>query len=312
MVSSRLSDEIRKMISGPVKISEPLCRHTTLRVGGPARIFCLPASSLEMRALLNWSADRGISTRVLGGGSNLLVSDAGVDDLVICTTSASDGISTVHNSDSAVDWLVGAGSRLSEVVDQATRRGLSGLQKLAGIPGTVGGAIVMNAGAAGSTIADSVIRVDAWDPEPQSVMEFDADSCRFGYRDSVFQSNTDQVVLQTRLRLSKDDSERLCRMKERQVAVRRRKQPLGWPSAGCIFRNPSEGAAGYFIEQAGYKGRRLGGAMVSRVHANFIVNCGSAAAEDVLGLIDEIREAVLQQFGIELELEIKTWGVTDG
>ncbi len=308
---SQLAEQLRKMITGPVESFEPMRRHTTLRVGGAARIFCLPRNIREMLNVLAWTRDNDVPHFVLGGGSNLLVADSGVEGLVIKTTSTSDGITTVNHTDEGdTVWRVSAGSKLGVVVNKAVHQGLGGLEKLAGIPGTVGGAVVMNAGANNSTIADSLLNVEVWDSEEKDLMEFDVSDCNFGYRSSIFQQRQQFIVVNSRLQLTEGDRDKLQKTVARRLSDRRQKQPVKWPSAGCVFRNPSETAAGYLIESAGWKGRRVGGAMVSKVHANFIVNCGGAKAEDVLKLIDGIRESIQQNFGIELELEIKTWGVT--
>ncbi|MFO8060860.1 MAG: UDP-N-acetylmuramate dehydrogenase [Bacillota bacterium] len=309
---SQVAAEISKMTSGPVETAEPLMHHTTLRVGGPARVFCRPAGPTEVTRVVSWARSRGLPVYPLGGGSNLLVSDDGVRGIVVKTTPGLAELSRPVAGSDGIRVEIGAGAILADLLSRSVEWELAGLEPLAGIPGTVGGAVVMNAGAGGLETGSRVDEVLICDVEG-NVRRLSAGECEFGYRDSVFQRRqSEAVVLRVWMSLQRGRREKIRAAIESRLRQRRRRLPRRCPSAGSVFRNPPGISAGYLIEAAGWKGRRSGGARVSPLHANFIVNCGDATAEDIARLIAGIRESVRDQFGVRLELELETWGVIDG
>jgi UDP-N-acetylmuramate dehydrogenase len=294
-----------------VRRDVPLAPLTTFRVGGPADCLVEVRNSRELASALDLSAEAGVAATVLGGGSNVLVSDAGVRGVVI----HAHGGETVREGDSGV--LADAGVHLNGLIRWTISRGLEGLETFAGTPGSVGGAVSGNAHYGGESIADRVrvVRLRAADrrmlDEPAAEMEF-----AYG-RSRVQRSG--EIVLSVLFELSSGNDPVVLRATARRsLAHRQRTQPLGLPSAGCVFRNPDpavdrvpEGippSAGALIDHAGLKGRAIGGARVSPVHANFIVNEGGASAWDVRRLIDTCRDEVRARFGVTLCEEIRLLG----
>jgi UDP-N-acetylmuramate dehydrogenase len=277
---------------------EPLSRHTTMGVGGEAAVMAFPRSSKELQATLQIRADLQAPHRVLGGGSNLVVADEGLDELVVSTESmravtlGEDGNVTAEG-----------GANLIRTVLQTTRAGWRGLESAVGIPGSIGGAAVMNAGAYGFSISDVLREITVYDEEGQATEP--PEGWRFRYRGSSIPEGA--AVASLTVQLEQGEAEDLAR-ETRAIADRRRTTQPGGRNAGCVFKNPPEGHAGRTIDALGLKGLRRGQAVVSPRHANFVVNEGGATAADVLGLVDEVRERVRAATGVELELEVKVWG----
>ena len=282
------------MLPVPVMREEPLSRHTSFGLGGAARYFVRPETREDFRVTLQVLRGEGIPHVLLGGGTNLLPTDGGYDGVVVHTR----GLRRLWRRGSGLVAEAGAG--LPGVLRAAEKAGLSGLEPLAGIPGTVGGAVVMNAGGKWGAIGERVHSVRVCDGG--AVREIPGREISFRYRGS---SLFGRALLEVVLDLEPDDPARIRRRMDEYLAYRRRTQPLGKRSAGCIFKNPAKRPAGALIEEAGLKGRREGGALVSRRHANFIVNDRRATARDVRTLIRIIREAVRHRFRVELELEVK-------
>jgi len=278
----------------------PLGKATTFGIGGPAEMLARPRSAAELGRVLAAAAAEGIRVRMLGGGSNLLVADEGVKGLVVRLA----GKTFASLAQAPGSLVAGAGVPLARLVREAGAAGLSGAESLAGIPGTVGGALLMNAGGKYGCIGDLVEQVQALDPAG-APLSLGRQECGFGYRTSGLRG---LVVTGCRLALTADEPAAVARRARRVLAEKRRTQPLKMPSAGCVFKNPAGGEpAGKLIEELGFKGRRVGGAMVSELHANYIVNAGGARCSEVLELIDAIREAAARARGIELELEVEVW-----
>lgn len=278
--------------------SSLLSAFTTLKVGGPADTIAFPRDAEEASMLVRDCASRGELWRVLGCGSNLLVADAGVRGTVIHTRHL-----RTCRIESGGRVVAGAGLPTSTLLSETRRAGLGGLECVVGYPATVGGAARMNAGGRwGETGAriESVIVVD----EAGEIREMTRDECCFGYRKSALGRF---VVAEVVFRLPEVDPAEYRRTIEDIHAQKSAAQPLGDPSAGCMFRNPEGNSAGRLIDAAGLKGRTRGGAMVSTVHGNFIVNRGGATCDDVLRLRDEVRDEVLSRFGVELEGEVEVW-----
>lgn len=297
---------------------EPLSGHTTLRVGGPARWLGRPKNTAQLGSLVRWSRKQKVNLYPLGLGANLLISDDGVDGMVLRLGTASfkevhwpkrDAASSNRPSplctQGGVLVTAGAGADMHRLVLESVRRGLRGLEVLAGIPGTLGGIIRMNAGGKWGQIADVVRVVTVVDREGD-VRELTPDEVGFAYRRTLLKG---AIICQAKLELIPEDPA-VLRERFRDIwSSKKASQPLAEPSAGCVFKNPPSGpSAGSLIERAGLKGRRVGGARVSELHANFIVTQEGATAADVFELIDQIRGEVARRSGVELEMEIQVWG----
>ena len=277
---------------------EPMSGHTTFRIGGPARRMAFPASPEELAALLNLATEEGWPWMVAGNGSDLLVDDAGLDLLVIVTTAMDQMERTGETTIRA--W---AGISLARLAVFAMEQGLAGLAFAHGIPGSLGGAVFMNAGAYGGEMCQVVDTVTAWLPG-RGVVEMRGDELAFGYRRSCFGTNGG-VVLYADMKLTPGDTGMIRREMEELIRRRREKQPLEYPSAGSTFKRPEGHYAAALIEQCGLKGVAVGGAMVSPKHAGFVINTGGATCADVLVLMDQVRETVYRETGVELEPEVR-------
>jgi len=282
----------------PVREGHPLASGTTFRIGGPARWLVEPDSPEQAADTLRAARECDIPLRLLGGGSNLLVRDTGVDGAVLRLNRLS---SVAWGSDGSA--TVEGGASLPRLVKEATRRGLSGLEGLTGVPGSVAGALVMNAGGRHGEIGPSVRWVDVVESDGTR-RRLTRDEAGFRYRNSDLRG---RIVLGARLELAPTDPVALAATYDDIMRDKKETQPLGRPNAGCIFKNPAGGKAGRLIDECGLKGARAGAARVSRKHANFIVNEGRATADDVLCLIDRIRAEVSARSGFSLELEILVW-----
>lgn len=272
---------------------------TSFRIGGEAAFFAEPRNADELMELLNAAQCCDYPVYVVGNGSNLLVSDEGVDALVIRIGSAMSNFSFSGNR-----LICEAGALLCTVAKASVAEGLMGMEWAVGIPGTVGGAVAMNAGAYGGEIKQ-ILRSVTYFSKGKLITRQVCD-CDLAYRHSAF-AWPDAVVVSAEFELQEDDGNAKKRMDEYNIQ-RREKQPLEFPSAGSVFKRPVGHFAGALIEQAGLKGKRIGGAMVSPKHAGFIVNCGGATFEDVSGLIDFVREKVFENSGVMLEPEVKMIG----
>ena len=279
-----------------VRREEPMSRHTTFRVGGPARRMAFPGTEAELTGLL--ALAEAFPHTVLGNGSNVLAADGGVDLLVI-NTSRMEGIEPL--GDSGLRAL--AGTSLAKLAMEAMRRALAGLAFAHGIPGTLGGAVFMNAGAYGGEMRQVVSSVTAWLPG-RGVTELRGEELAFGYRRSCFGGNGG-VVLWADLELNTGDSAAIRAEMEELIRRRREKQPLEYPSAGSTFKRPEGHYAAALIDQCGLRGAAVGGAMVSPKHAGFIVNTGGATCADVLALMAQVRDTVCRETGVTLEPEVR-------
>ncbi len=284
----------------------PLAPLTAFRAGGAARYLARPAREEDVAATLAFARARSLPVLVLGGGSNLLVADGGVEAVVVALSDAGEFGRIDRSGDG--DWRVGAAVSLPALVAATVREGRAGLAPLAGIPGRVGGAVAMNAGggAGGASMGDVVREAAAYAPDGGRRVFAPA----FGYRRSDLGG---MIALSFTLRFPGADApERLAEaargFRERKAAA----QPLGAPSAGCVFKNPDGDSAGRLLDAAGCKGLTEGGARVSERHANFIVSDGTASAGDIARLAARMRERVRDRFGVALEREIVLWGDGDG
>ncbi len=278
--------------------NEPLCDHTSFRIGGPARLFALPKTVEQLAHLLQFAAQNGLEYAVIGNGSNLLAPDEGYDGLVIRTPEQAP---CWDEEQSTV--TVASGWSMTRLSAEAAQRGLTGLTFAQGIPGTVGGAVVMNAGAYGGQIADTLVSSRCLTPE--GIRTLTAEEHKLAYRHSVYAENPGWVCLEATFRLVPGDKEAILAEMADYAQRRRDKQPLEWPSAGSTFKRPEGHFAGKLIEDAGLKGFTVGGAQVSEKHAGFVINKGGATCADVLSLMEQVSERVFAQFGVRLEPEVK-------
>ncbi|MGH2454007.1 MAG: UDP-N-acetylmuramate dehydrogenase [bacterium] len=294
-----LEEDLRRR-ARDVRAAEPLWKHVSMRIGGPADLLVIPRTLEELRQTALFLFERGIAFITLGQGSNVLIADAGIRGVVVKVGKGID-----HARFEGARVTVEAGFGLPHLAQEAARRGLAGLEFAAGIPASVGGAVVMNAGAHGHAMAEVTERVRVIDSEGEG--DLDRAALGFSYRTSSLQRRP-AVMLEATLGLTPVPAEEVRRRMEAWLAQRNATQPIGPPSSGCIFRNPEGDHAGRLIDLAGGKGMAVGDAVVSEIHANYIVNRHRAAAADVLALIAQVRERVRQRAGADLELEIKVLG----
>lgn len=287
---------------GTIRLDEPMARHTTYRIGGPVRAFAEANSIAALSALLKVCSNENLSWFVTGKGSNLLVSDGGYDGVVI--TLAGD-FRSWRFDDKAQHVVVGAGTMLSRLVQEVFHHGYSGMEFAVGTPGTVGGALVQNAGTRKDWIGSRVVSVTTYE-EQTGLKRYAASDLSWGYRQSSFSPR--EVIVECELKLERAFSGNIHERMSTLLSRRKESQPLEYPSCGSVFRNPEDTSAGALIESVGLKGKRCGGACISEKHANFIVNTGNASAQDVLALIKMAREEVRRRYGIELETEVRFLG----
>lgn len=279
---------------------EPMAKHTSFRIGGPARRMAFPERGEQLVLLLSMAKDAGARPLLIGSGSNLLAPDEGLDRLVIVTG----GMRNLEFRESSGSIVAAAGVSLARLADFACRQGLTGLEFAQGIPGTVGGGLYMNAGAYGGEMAQVVLGASVLVPE-EGIKYLSGEELDFGYRRSVLSDHPETAALYGEFRLEPGDPEIIQRTMRDLMARRRAGQPLDLPSAGSTFKRPEGHFAGTLIDQCGLKGRRVGGAQVSEKHAGFIVNLGGATCADVKELIRQVQETVLRQTGVQLEPEVK-------
>lgn len=284
-----------------VLTGEPMSRHTTFRAGGKADYFLNPLNTEGLRAAVLLCRESGVPYYILGNGSDLLVGDFGYRGAIISTAACCSGCSVENGVITA-----GSGVLLSKIARVAAEHSLTGFEFASGIPGTLGGALVMNAGAYGGEMKDVVRDVLVMDADG-SEKRILAEDMEFGYRKSCIASN-EYIALEARIGLSSGCSEEIAARMGELAAKRRDKQPLEYPSAGSTFKRPEGHFAGKLIEDAGMKGASVGGAMVSTKHSGFVINAGGATAADILGLCRLVQAEVKRQFGVELELEVRMIG----
>ena len=293
-----------KNITDPanVRICEDMSEHTTFRAGGRADVFVTPESIEEATEIVRLLLTHDETYTVIGNGSNILVPDEGYNGCIICMGRGEDDITVNGNTIKA-----GAGAMLSKVAKIAYDNCLTGLEFASGIPGSVGGAIVMNAGAYGGEIKDVVTSVTLYDATAKEIVTKTAEEMKFGYRTSIIKFYP-YVVLEAEFSLKEGDRAAIKETMDDLAARRRDKQPLEYPSAGSTFKRPEGYFAGKLIEDAGLKGVSVGGAQVSEKHSGFVINKGGATATDILELIRRIREKVYEDSGVMLETEVVILG----
>ncbi len=291
---------VTKLGFNRVKINEPMKDHTYMKVGGPADIYYQAQNAKEVEEAVKVSIEEGVSYLVLGNGANVLVSDKGVRGLVISNSSKS--IKFLPHGFVEAD----SGVNNTDLIRQSKDRGLMGTERLLKVPGTVGGAVYMNAGDTGKKrfFEDLVVWVEVIDKEGK-VKKIDKEECEFGYRSSRFQKSG-EIILRAKMQLKQTNKEEIEEA-AKDILVRKMQQPSG-PSVGSTFKNPEGAYAGRLIEECGLKGKRIGRAKISEKHANFILNEGSATASDVKALIDLMKKSVKEKFSIDLVEEVRYIG----
>lgn len=298
----RLQEKAQEILGADrVLAGEPMREHTTFRIGGPADLFLIPETEEQVQALLRACRAEDVPCYILGNGSNLLVSDIGVRGAVILIDH---NLQEIRREGTTI--FAQAGALLSAVSAEARRAALTGLEFAGGIPGSVGGAVTMNAGAYGGEIKDVLTGVRVLDRE-LSFVDLPADALRLGYRTSAVRSDQ-LIVLRASFALRKGNEEAIAARMEELRAARTEKQPLQYPSAGSTFKRPPGQYAGKLIMEAGMAGVSVGDAAVSEKHCGFVINRGWATAEDVMRLIRLVQERVRETSGISLEPEVRFWG----
>lgn len=280
---------------------EPMYRHTTFQIGGPAEVFVQPRNLGAFMTALQVARESGLPLTVIGRGSNLLVRDEGVPGVVLCTC----GMNGVRVEGRRV--IAEAGATMAQLAQAALHAGLTGAEFAAGIPGTVGGGVFMNAGAYDGEMSGIVTRSAYMDENGGSCALSGAEQA-FGYRTSIYKQHPEWVIIEAECLLKPGDPAEIRAKMDDFARRRREKQPLNFPSAGSTFKRPEGYFAGRLIEGAGLKGASVGGAQVSEKHAGFVINHGGATCADVTALIEHIQKTVFDRFGVHLECEVRTIG----
>jgi UDP-N-acetylmuramate dehydrogenase len=300
---------IDKLLPG-VKTNIPLKKYTTFKIGGPAKYFFEAKKKEDLIGAIIAAKKMRLPFFILGGGSNLLVSDTGFKGLIINFQ-----FSIFNFQKNKI--IVGAGTPLGRLVSSSTEKSLTGLEWAVGVPGTVGGAIYGNAGAFGYSMADVVKSVEVLeitegrmqnDNAKFKIKEYKNKDCKFSYRESIFKRNKNLIILSAKLQLKKGNKKNIQEKMREYLNYRKENQPLDLPSAGSIFKNPKGFSAGELIEGCGLKGEKFGDVKISEKHANFIVNLGEGKAKDVMKLINLAKKKIKEKFGITLEEEIQFLG----
>ncbi len=296
-----LVDQLRKELAGKVLDRESMKRHTSFRIGGLADMMVMPADELDLTRAVAWCRDLKVPWRIIGRGTNLLVKDGRLHEVVINLT----GLSQVPRMLEGYQVQATAGLQLAQLIKICQGEGLTGLEFAAGIPGTLGGALFMNAGAHGRLVSDCLVAARGFEPG-QIIRTYPRDEIQFDYRKLVAPQGV--IWVGATYKVDPEDPRAVREQIVRYLKTRRNSQPLNYPSAGSVFKNPPGDYAGRLIEQAGLKGHRIGDAQISDKHANFIVNRGRARSVDVISLIELAREKVMKLFKTELQLEIQIIG----
>lgn len=294
----KIIEEIKRLNIETIKEDESLSKYTTFKIGGSARVLIEAKSDEEVLKLVRLFDEMKEDYLIIGNGSNLLITDAGIERPVIVLDKNFAHIERIDE----VTLYAEAGASLKSLANKALDLGLGGLEAISGIPGTVGGAVYMNAGAYGSEIKDVVTKIRYI--KDDSIAELDASEANFAHRRSIFQEKG-YIILGAYFKLEKKDKKDIEEEQRDYTQRRKDKQPLEYPSAGSVFKRPEGYYASKLIEDAGLKGLSVGGAMVSKKHSGFIINTGNASFDDVVTLIEKVKAIVLEKFAVSLEEEIR-------
>ncbi len=296
--------ELKATVQGVLIENEPMSKHTSYGIGGPAWAYITPKDSVDLGNILHFATAADIQVHFVGSGSNLLVADEGIDGIVLTLGKSFTQLEIQGNHVYAE-----TGVMLGRMVKECVKRNLSGLESMIGVPGTVGGALIMNAGAFGGEISNCLQKVDVMTLSGE-LKEYAVDEIDFSYRHSTFKD--DEIIISADFEMLETSTAVIQENRSKASQGRKDNQPLKFRSAGSVFKNPKpDVAAGYLIDQAGLKGTRSGNAEISEKHANFFINHGNANASDIAKLIRIARKAVQEKFDIMLELEIKTLGFSE-
>ena len=286
-----------------IKYNEPMAKHTSFKIGGPAQCFINAESVEEIKQICKVASKNDINLTIIGNGSNLLVTDNGINGIVVKVNIKK---FELEFSNDDVSLIVGAGNKLGEIAQKLLRNEITGFEFAAGIPGTIGGAVRMNAGAYGKEMKDIVETVKCMDYDG-NIYEKSSKDLEFEYRKSMFAKNK-FIILEAKLKLQKGNAQYIKDKMLEFEQSRKQKQPLEFPSAGSTFKRGTDFITAKLIDDAGLKGYRVGGAMVSTKHAGFVVNENNATAQDVLNLVKHIKQEVYKKFNKKIELEIQVIG----
>lgn len=287
----------------PFAEQEPLAAHTTFRIGGPAAFWCTPRDQQQLIQTLACCRQAGVRVYLLGNGSNTLFADEGFDGAVVDLRGLNPPVRTQEDGEQTL-LTASAGMTLGRLCGEAQQRALAGLEFACGIPGTVGGAVYMNAGAYGGELKDVLEQVTFLDEE-LNLRTLPASQLEMGYRTSVFEKNPAWCILSATLRLQQGDAGAILAQMQDYLDRRKAKQPLEWPSAGSTFKRPQGAFAGRLIEDCGLRGFTVGGAQISEKHCGFVINRGGATCADVVALTEEVKRIVREKTGYVLEREIR-------
>jgi UDP-N-acetylmuramate dehydrogenase len=294
-------EKVKSFFRGNVSIDEPLARFTTFKIGGPADYYLEPIDKEDLLYLVMYLKEIKYPYLIIGNGSNVLISDKGIRGAAINLEFGFNQINVKGNRVYAE-----AGIKLAKFVNVCIENSLVGVEMLAGIPGTLGGALVMNAGAYGGEISNYVIEVEVI--KNTYLKKFTKEECGFAYRISKLSNS---IILSANFEIPKGNKEKAAMKRNELIQKRNASQPVELPNAGSIFKNPKEGFAAKFIEEAGLKGYTVGGAKVSEKHSNFIINFHRASSDDVISLINTVKEIVYKKFNVALELEVRLLGFNE-
>jgi UDP-N-acetylmuramate dehydrogenase len=301
---NQLAEKLKDEDLGTVLLNEPLKNHTTLKIGGPADLYYEPKNIESLKTALSYIKEVNVPIRAIGRGSNLLVADGGIEGVVI---KVGEGLNHLEKSDTTI--RVGGGHSLITLATLMSREAFTGLEFAAGIPGSVGGAVFMNAGAHGSDMSKIVEKALILFPDGE-LKWLSTEELGFSYRTSILQEKGG-ICVEAVLVLEKGDKETIMAELKKNKDYRRNTQPWNFPCCGSVFRNPLPNYAGQLIESSGLKGTQIGGAQISEMHANFIVNTGDAKAKDVLELISFIQKTIKEKHGVDLHTEVEIIGRND-
>lgn len=294
-------DEIEKIIpKEKIQLNVPMKKYTSFKIGGEAEILLKISTVEELTNIIKYIKRNNIPTFILGNGSNLLVSDGGIKGIVLKIEIKKVEIEEVDNK---FKITVGAGVKLGELAQKLAIKEISGLEFASGIPGTIGGAIRMNAGAYGSEMKD-IIKTVTYIDRNGEIHKINTEQAKFEYRNSLF-ANNEYIIVETELELNKGNKEEIQEKMQEYANFRKEKQPIEYPSAGSTFKRGTDFITAKLIDECGLKGYQIGGAQVSEKHAGFIINTGNATAKDVEELIKYIKQEVYEKFGKEIETEIE-------
>jgi UDP-N-acetylmuramate dehydrogenase len=300
---STLYEDLIEANIGKVLENELLAKHTTMKIGGPAEIFIEPSNSEDLTKAFRIIKKHNAKWRAIGRGSNLLVADKGIEGVVIKLGLGMDDFELIGET-----LTVGGGYSIIKLATIISKKGLSGLEFSSGIPGSIGGAVYMNAGAHGADMSKILVKAHILF-EDGTLEWLTNEEMKFSYRTSILQEERPGICIGAVLKLQKGEKEDIVAVMQKNKDYRRDTQPWNYPCAGSIFRNPLPNYAGQLVEDAGLKGYQIGGAKISEMHGNFIVNAGGATAQDVLDLIDFVKKTIYEKYEVSMETEVEIIGL---